>query len=909
MFLLLAVDSLVLDDQLNNFVLVGVFRDDTPELVQSFLDLGARDDLEHVVTDVPIQDLALDAVNGFLASVLSHTPETTLPLAEVIHHKTAGNVNCVIQVLSKLNAQQILSYNFLTLSWEWNVEDAKAGTDVTDNVVDVIASRIRGVPELQQRILMLAACLGFVVDVPLLFQVHSNLGRSGTSDGGSALFPVSSGDSKQSPGETSGQIPSRLLQGDACDELQAFETALKGAEEDGFVERTGSKVKFCHDTIHQGFYHMIGSARSRQRLHYEIGRCLGASKNSSDPVQLLAVQQLNRGSSVIATDEERIALIKLNYKALEAAKHQAGVEAMSQLLHNAIDLVQPPGFFWNFHYEFVLDIFAACAEVDFSLGKLDEAKACIAEIMSCAVREIDKVRAMVVEFQIYGIQCEYRKAIAHGGRVLKLLGEPVPKKVTLLHVAVEYFKARKEAKNKPDDFFTNLPSTESVNTKIILRILQVGSVYGWNGDVNFAGFAMLRGFRVCLREGSSDSTPYLYCGYGFMLGLFGEYDEAFRFGQLAQRTRKTKETFPSAINLHHTMLSHLQLPVGIGLEPLLSAYRVGLETGDLFYGTICLACYVLVYWHCGLPLKPFSLDMRNFGEQLSICHQDLQLAWLVSARQLALNLMGESDDPVGFSREAIRRHNKDLFSDNLFLGLDDSSSRVVNADILFTWYLQLYNAYILEDVKIVERTMKRLLKLKNVSRRFGGTHCTNYFLPFIDGLVGLFLSKTKPETKTGPIVTRAAIAELTKMSKTRPVNTIASLDLLLAEVYARKRSTTDAAAREKYNKAISNFSRSGLNHFCAMANELAGKNMLERHETDWAHDYLRNAVQKWNEYGAVVKCRSLMQQYTFLDSTAMNLQSIILQRNIRGRARFNILTDKAPSSREFSEHFATEEAG
>jgi len=519
-----------------------------------------------------------------------------------------------------------------------------------------------------------------------------------------------------------------------------------------------------------------------------------------------------------------------------------------------------------------------------------------------AVHEIDKVRAMVVEFQMYGVLCEYTEAIAHGGRVLKLLGEAVPKKVTPLHVAKEYLKARKEAKNKPDEFFTNMPATKSADVQTILRILQVGSVYGWNADVNFAGFAMLRGFRISIRKGTSDSTPYLYCGFGLFLALFGHYKEAYRFGQLAQQTRNGKETFPSAINLHYTMLSHLQRPVGVALEPLLSAYRVGLETGDLFYGTVCLACYVLIYWHNGLPLRPFAHDMRNFIEQLSICHQELQLAWLLSARQLALNLLGESVDPVDFSREAIMRHHEDLFSENMLQGLGDESSRIVNADVLFTWYLQLYNAYILEDVETVEKTMKRLRRLKNVSRRFGGTHCTNYFLPFIDGLVGLFLSKMKPKGKTGPRVTRAAIAELTKISKTRPVNSITQLKLLLAEVSARKKTTSVDIARAKYNEAINDFSRSGLNHFCAIACELAGKNMHERKEHDWAEFYLANALRKWHEYDALVKVQLLVETYPFLAQVSETLsEQGIRMSSIQGRARFNALTDSLRSVQNSTE--------
>jgi hypothetical protein len=230
-----------------------------------------------------------------------------------------------------------------------------------------------------------------------------------------------------------------------------------------------------------------------------------------------------------------------------------------------------------------------------------------------------------------------------------------------------------------------------------------------------------------------------------MLGLFGEYNEAFRFGQLALKARRGKESYASSINLTYANLTPLQLPLGLSLEPYLSAYRVGLETGDLFFGTICLSCYALIYITCGLPLKPFADDLRNYGNQLKICHQDLPLTWILTTHQLALNMMGESDDPLDLSRDAVRRHNPDLFSENLLLC--DEASRTVPADILYLWYLQLYNAYILEDVALADKTLKRILALKKDARRFGGTHMMNYFVPFVDGLVGLWLAQKKPKVR------------------------------------------------------------------------------------------------------------------------------------------------------------------
>jgi len=379
-------------------MLVGAFRDENLELIQPFLDsmgdLGEPKTIGHrpsfglsgVVFDTPLENLELGALNSFLASVLSHSTDATAELAELIHRKTAGNPYFVIQLLKQLHAQKILSYNFAALKWEWNIERAIAGTDVSDNVVDVIAARIQRVPTRVQRILKLAACLGFVVDVDILRQldlcllVHSRLATQDEEPGHDAQ------PSGQDSGESSRRSSRRLSQRETYHETQMFEAALKCAEQEGFVERTVSLVKFSHDLIHQGFYDTIGETHSRDALHYEIGRYLkedhDASKNSNESnhgLLFLAVDQLNRGSSLVDADEERLSLIELICEACQVAKQYAGIEVISYFLHKAIEIIQPS--FWLYYYDLILEVYNSSAEVDFSLGMMAEAKATIRVIM------------------------------------------------------------------------------------------------------------------------------------------------------------------------------------------------------------------------------------------------------------------------------------------------------------------------------------------------------------------------------------------------------------------------------------------------------------------------------------------------------------------------------------------------
>jgi len=872
------------DDELNNFLFVGSFRDEDPELTATFLDSIMDLTVAGIVTDMPLSNLDINGVNLYLANKLKLEPETAKPLAQVVHRKTGGNPYYFIQLLEQIQAQNLFTYNFGSLKWEFDIESVSDATDLADNVADLVTRRLQRTSARVLRILKLAACLGYYADIKLLQHLDLHLVLPHLQDGSDDFTATCSVDSQASslhPGGDEQMSESAKGTNHQTYGTETFEAALQHAEEEAFVERAGGFVRFTHDRVQQCVYDLIDGDRAREMLHYQIGLCLmkechnnTAKEESSNSSQfLLAVDQLNRGSALTSNNRESLSLIEYNCQASKLTKKCAGIEAGANFLRQAIQLIQLQPLFWTNQYELVLDVYSSFSELAYSLGMLEEAKLTIQVIVEKAIRKIDMVRALVVEFQMYVAECQqYEKVIALYCNVLELLGESVPKKITKRHVVMEYNKARRECKNKDDDFFTTLPAAQSNKIKIILRVLQIGTLYGFISDLNFGCLASLRAFRVTIREGSTAATPWSYSAYGWVSALFGNFEEAFRFGQLSLKTKEGEAVPPPATAVIHSQLAHLQRPLSLSLEPCLSAYRVGLTTGDLVYGTVCIVSYAVAYIACGLPLRPFADDIENFGRQMKMCHQDLPRSWLLPSHQLCINLMGMSEDPLDISREAIERHHPDLCAENLLLY--DETSRVVPADILYMWYLQLYNAYVLNDLAKMDQTLKQILALKKSARRFGGAYSFNYFLPFMDGLVGLYLAKKKPKSKTGFRVSQAAIAELKGIAKTRPVNSMTTLKLLRAEKAASQKSTTFQEAKVGYDEAISEFSRSGLNHFCAIANELAGKYMLEKGDADWAQFYLCRAYSKWYEYGAFVKAEQMEKQFMFLVTESQELQEI-----------------------------------
>lgn len=368
-----------------------------------------------------------------------------------------------------------------------------------------------------------------------------------------------------------------------------------------------------------------------------------------------------------------------------------------------------------------------------------------------------------------------------------------------------------------------------------------------------------------------------------MLGLFGDVKESYRFGQLALKMRTSREIIPSSCPLTYMNCVHLQRPLSTGLEPLLSAYRVGLETGDLFFGSISLSCYCLVYLASGLPLRPFAKDMRRFGRQLNICRQALPLAFLCPSYQLALNLLGASDNPNDLSVDSIARHQAECFSDSMLATLDAD-----DASNLYLLYLGVFNAYLHEDLELMESKFRLIGNLKE--RRFGGLHGMNYVLVLLDGLGGLWMCRTKGQSRKGKKLADNAIKELKSMVKTHPVNSINLLDLLKAEKTARKVPQT--MAKEQWDRVISQFSRTGHIHYSAISNELAGKYMLDVGDNERAEYYLHAAARLYTEYGALIKVQKLKTAYDFLSKKAP-IKETSRESYIQGKERFTNEIDSA----------------
>ncbi|HLO49924.1 MAG TPA: serine/threonine-protein kinase PknK, partial [Kamptonema sp.] len=124
------------------------------------------------VNSILLEPLNFNQVNQLIAETLICSLEKCGDLAELIDTKTNGNPFFINQLLQSLYAENLLSFNSTQYCWQWEIAAIK-NVDITDNVVDLMVSKIEKLAHSTQTVLKLAACIGNQFNLDILSIVNS----------------------------------------------------------------------------------------------------------------------------------------------------------------------------------------------------------------------------------------------------------------------------------------------------------------------------------------------------------------------------------------------------------------------------------------------------------------------------------------------------------------------------------------------------------------------------------------------------------------------------------------------------------------------------------------------------------------------------------------------------------------
>src|SRR3989442_2177220 len=327
---LAVLEDLLTQRDVQHVLLIGAFRDNEVDAAHPLRrTLGAIREAGARVREISLVPLARHDVGQLIADALRCAPAHVAPLAQLVHHKTAGNPFFAMQFIAALADEGLLTFDHGQGCWSWDLDRMHA-KGYTQNVVDLMVAKLHRLPVDTQEALQQLACLGHSAAITTLALVH------GTSE----------------------------------EEVHAH---LWEAVRHEVIERLESAYRFIHDRVQEAAYSRIPE-EGRVAAHLRIGRLLAAHPPPAKREEAIfeLVNQLNRGAALITEQEERERLAELNLVAGTRAKNStAYASALTYLLAGAALLAEDG---WERQHALAFSLEFHRAECEFLTGALAAAE-------------------------------------------------------------------------------------------------------------------------------------------------------------------------------------------------------------------------------------------------------------------------------------------------------------------------------------------------------------------------------------------------------------------------------------------------------------------------------------------------------------------------------------------------------
>src|SRR5712672_2317469 len=555
------LEHLVTHSEVRHLLLVGAYRDNEVGAAHPLLrTLEAIRAVDARVHEIVLARLELDDIGRLIADALRCEPVRVRPLAQLVQEKTGGNPFFAIQFFIALADEGLLAFDPAASAWQWNMDRIRAKS-YTDNVVDLMAEKLKRLSSTTQETLKQLACLGNVAPIATLALVH------GTTE-------------------------------------EAMHAALWAAVRADLVVYQDSAYKFLHDRIQQAAYSLIPDEQ-RADVHLRIGRMLLASMTAEELVEHLfdVANQFSRGATRLVKPDEKMQVATIDLRAGRKAKASAAYASARAYFSAGMALLDERD--WGSQYELTFSLWLERAECELLSGNFEKAEQLIMELLPRGASKVDQAAVYRLRVQFHVMQSERQQAVASALTCLRLFGIDLPANPTWEQVQVEYETVWRTLNGRPIESLIDLPLMADPELQAAMQVLSVLPAY----FTDFHLFCLLvcRTVNVGIQHGTSGPSAHAYGRLGAILGpVFQRYPDAHRFAKLACDLVE-KHGFITYQGRAYTSMGLLALwtqPITTAIDFNRAACRTATETGDL-----TSACYCMVRSDSGLLLRNDPLDV------------------------------------------------------------------------------------------------------------------------------------------------------------------------------------------------------------------------------------------------------------------------------------------------------------
>lgn len=824
-------------------LLIGAYRDNevspTHPLMMSLQKIEAAD---VTVNNIVLAPLQLPDVAALVAESLKDTNQS-LPLAELLFHKTGGNPFFLTQLLKTLHQEGLLSYNFQAGEWRWSLEQIQS-IGITDlNVVELAARNIRKLPPETQKVLKLAACISNTFNLDVLAIVNE----------ASALT-------------TAAELWMALQAGLILPLSRDYKVPLVFRQDESHrVDLTDVKVeyKFLHDRVQQAAYSLIPD-EEKKATHLKIGQLLlqNTTPQARKDNIFALVNQLNYGIELLSSEAEKYELAELNLMAGQRAKAATAYESAIKYLQVGLGLLAEDC--WKDQYKLTLGLHTEAAEAAFLSGDFKRMQILTEAVHSFGETLLDKIKVYEVQIQSYVLRSKLLEAVTTALEALKLLGVEFPENSSASQIDQVLGETAAMLSGTRIEDLVELPPMRDPYKLAAMRLMSSVFSSTYIAAPQLMPLILCKQVGLSFQYGNAAVSAFAYANYGLLLcGVVGDIDAGHQFGQLALNLvskLNSREIEAKTVLIVNIFIRHWKEPLRETLAPLMSAYATGIETGDLEWAAFNLVGYSYCAYFIGKDLTALEVEIATYRDAIYKIKQETGLNFQEIYWQVALNLLGRSENPY-------RLHGP-AYDERIRLPLHQQVND--NAGISYLYTNKLLLCYLFSNYS--EAIENAAIAEKYIHASVGIPLIPIFHL--YDSLTRLAVYSDTPPSEQPAILDKvqANQAKMQKWAHHAPMNHLHKFYLVEAERHRVLGEKVEAI--ELYDKAIALAKENEYINEEALAHELAAKFYLAWGKETIAKTYMTNAYYTYMHWGAEAKVKHLETNYSQLIGRSTRIEKL-----------------------------------
>ncbi len=450
-------------------------------------------------TSRPLREVRLGPLqpahcHEMVAYILDVPLGQTKALADFISDLSEGNPLFVSESLSYLHNEDLL-FQDKEGQWRWDMEKIRS-SNMPKTVVALFSSKIQKLPPDTVQLLEYCACLG----------------------------------NSFSPAELA-LIRDMTL-------VDTFER-LKPALGQGLLMENKNRLQFIHDKIQEASLAAI-PGETRRQIHRQVGHHLlaavppGAALEERENLFTI-VSHLNLAQDGHPDAPMAHLLSDLNYQAGNKALDSLATEAANEYFRLSRELL-PADCWQDGHYERTFRIFQRAAKTELMCGNYENSERLLNELLEHAKTDLDKAECLAEQTTSLSSIGNFIKAIETANRGLAYFEKAIPDQPRRADRRRK--KLMSEIAGKKTDVWhtiLNMPFTKDRQSKIELKFYSelIPDLY-MSGLVPQLYLSAAQSTQHCLAGGMDESVIYSFSIMGLQLGEQEEFEQAFRYEDLAR---------------------------------------------------------------------------------------------------------------------------------------------------------------------------------------------------------------------------------------------------------------------------------------------------------------------------------------------------------------------------------------